>query len=476
MLFRHGHTTTCNLQHATCNNDNNMILLTGATGLLGGHTLYALLQKHERVAALKREHSSVEGLREIFSFYTDHPDSLMERIEWRTGDMLDADSLVRAMDGITCVINCAAIVSFDPKDRNMLIRNNVIGTKNLVHAMMDKTRDKRQETRDKRQETGDGRQETGDGREADMTSGLWSLDFCLIHVSSTSALGDSPGNDVKFLIDEETPRDLNRRHNGYSESKYGSEQIVWNAIEGHEGIRASGLKELPLAPGAERRVERGLGGEADSASRITHHASRFPAIILNPGIILGPGQWTKGSSQLFRQAWEGLKYYPYGGTGYVDVRDVAEIIREMVEEVEEVEEVENCKPKLINSSTSQLLGQRFCVVGANLRYKEFFDKVTDEFGKPNPYIYAGKFLSGLAWRADTLKARLTGRYPLLTRDTAESAQRISFYSSEKIQQALDFKFRPIEETLDWVCSLYQTKDQRQETRGGRQETEDKRQE
>ena len=37
--------------------------------------------------------------------------------------------------------------------------------------------------------------------------------------------------------------------------------------------------------------------------------------MVNPGIILGPGQWGKGSSQLFMKAWQGLKFYPFGGTG-----------------------------------------------------------------------------------------------------------------------------------------------------------------
>jgi len=122
-----------------------MILLTGATGLLGGHTLYALLQKHDRVAALKREHSSTETLREIFSFYTDDPDELLKRIEWRNGDMLDQPSLDQALEGISCVVNCAAIVSFDPKDRKKLITNNVEGTRNLVNVVMSRLKD--QETK-----------------------------------------------------------------------------------------------------------------------------------------------------------------------------------------------------------------------------------------------------------------------------------------------------------------------------------------
>jgi len=97
-----------------------MLLVTGSTGLLGGHVLYALLQKQQRVAALKRPSAKTDILREILSFYTNDPDQLMERIEWRTGDMLDKESLVQAIEGISVVINCAAIVSF--KTRDMMAR------------------------------------------------------------------------------------------------------------------------------------------------------------------------------------------------------------------------------------------------------------------------------------------------------------------------------------------------------------------
>ncbi len=398
-----------------------MILVTGATGLLGGHLIYDLLQKHEKVAALKRPSASLDTLREIFSFYTKDPDQLLDRIEWRTGDLLDKESIVKALDGIDCVINCAAIVSYQKKDRDRMITNNVEGTRNLAEAI----RTKRQETEDKRRKTAELR---------------------LIHISSISALGDGPGNSTKFLIDEETPRDPNRKHNGYSISKYESEKVLTD-----------------------------LGLEA---------------IILNPGIILGPGQWFKGSSQLFEKAWQGLKYYPYGGTGYVDVRDLTAIIDQVSgvgspsiaecrgqrrgprlrgddnssmepSSISSLQSAVFSLPSSVprsSSSSPDLLPRsvRYCVVGANVRFRDFFNMVTDEYGRPNPTIFAGKFMTQIAWRADTLRARLAGRNPLLTRETAEASQHISYYSSAKICNTLNFQFRPIENTIDWIATLYKT--------------------
>jgi nucleoside-diphosphate-sugar epimerase len=266
------------------------------------------------------------------------------------------------MAGISCVINCAAIVSFDPRDRNRMIANNVEGARNLAMALPDK-------------------------------------DTWLIQISSIAALGDGPGDDPTFLTDETTPRDSGRRHSGYSVSKFESEQVLL-----------------------------GLG---------------VKTVFLNPGIILGPGQWGKGSSLLFANAWKGMRYYPYGGTGYVDVRDVAAIINEIAVRVSGTA-----------GHDETFFQQRFCLVGANLRYRDFFNLAASEFGKPNPDIFVGRFLTGLAWRADGLRSRLKGTAPVLTRETAESAQRISFYSSGKIRKTLAFEFRPIEETIAWVADCF----------------------
>lgn len=356
-----------------------MILITGSTGLLGGHLLYALLQTHDRVAALKRSTASTRTLREIFSYYTKDPDELMSRIDWRTGDLLDKESLVAALEGITCVINCAAIVSFDPRDHKKMIANNVTGVQNLIDALL---------------------LPTADANMRPYTVILPTAHCLLIHISSTSALGDSRTDNPKFLIDEETPRDSNKKHTGYSESKYLSERVV---------------------------MESGI-----------------PAVILNPGIILGPGQWDKGSSQLFARAWKRMKYYPYGGTGYVDVRDIAAIMIKIIDQV----------GGSSASGVALIPPQRYCLVGSNLRYREFFNLVTDEYGKPNPSLYAGKILTGIAWRADTLRARLLGKKPALTRETAASAQRISYFSAEKVKKALGFEFKPIEETIEWVADCW----------------------
>jgi dihydroflavonol-4-reductase len=56
-----------------------MVFVTGATGLLGSHLLYALLLKGKEVRALARNRASIKKVKKVFSFYTDEPDQLLNK-------------------------------------------------------------------------------------------------------------------------------------------------------------------------------------------------------------------------------------------------------------------------------------------------------------------------------------------------------------------------------------------------------------
>lgn len=173
-----------------------MIVVTGATGLVGGHLVWHLLQKHEQIFAIKRTTSNLQPLRTIFSFYTNDPDSYLQRISWKTADVLQPETLEKALEGIKTVYHCAAVVSLGNGSEN-LIQTNVRGTGNIVNAA--------------------------------IKAGVEKLCF----VSSIAACGHAPHNE---LINEETTfRNLESR-SAYSQSKYLSEQEVWKGI--HAGLKA----------------------------------------------------------------------------------------------------------------------------------------------------------------------------------------------------------------------------------------------
>ena len=101
------------------------------------------------------------------------------------------------MQGITQVYHCAAIVSFDPKDKDHLLKINIEGTANVVNACID--------------------------------AGVKKL----VHVSSVAALGRiRKGETVteKMNWTEETSNSI------YGKSKYLGELEVWRGIG--EGLQA----------------------------------------------------------------------------------------------------------------------------------------------------------------------------------------------------------------------------------------------
>lgn len=165
--------------------------------MVGAHLLFELTSAGIRVKALKRKTSDLHQVLKTFSCYAENPKELFDRIEWVDGDILDYFVLEKILQGVTEIYHCAAIVSFDSKERQKMISNNVEGTANLVNAALENKVKK------------------------------------ICHVSSVSALGRL---DNQQLITEETNWVPSKKISGYSESKFFSEVEIWRGIE--EGLDA----------------------------------------------------------------------------------------------------------------------------------------------------------------------------------------------------------------------------------------------
>jgi len=165
--------------------------------LVGAHLLYELTLAGKKVKALKRKTSNLQQVLKTFSCYSETPQELFNLIEWVDGDILDYFALEKILEGVTEIYHCAAIVSFDSKERQKMISNNVEGTANLVNAALENKVKK------------------------------------ICHVSSVSALGRL---DNQQLITEETNWVPSKKISGYSESKFFSEVEIWRGIE--EGLDA----------------------------------------------------------------------------------------------------------------------------------------------------------------------------------------------------------------------------------------------
>lgn len=215
----------------------------------------------------------------------------------------------------------------------------------------------------------------------------------LCHVSSVAAIGNAPEGE---LLKEEFEITDFENISDYAVSKYKSEQEVWRGI-------AEGLN----------------------------------AVIVNPSLILGAGNWEVGSPRLIKTIWDGLKYYTKGINGFVDVRDVADI--------------------MILLTESNISSERFVLNGENMAFKDLFDIIAENLNKKRPAVYANSLMLHSLKYFDGLRYILTGKEPRITKYTLRSAQQKHGCSNKKIKDALNCQFIPIEQSIKDICQIFNNK-------------------
>lgn len=97
------------------------ILVTGGTGFIGSNLSARLLELGYIVRILRRPDSDLRVIKGL-------------DVEHRFGDIRDAESLQKAMDGCDTVFHTAAIVTFARKVKALQHEVNVLGTRNVVSA------------------------------------------------------------------------------------------------------------------------------------------------------------------------------------------------------------------------------------------------------------------------------------------------------------------------------------------------------
>jgi dihydroflavonol-4-reductase len=156
------------------------------------------------------------------------------------------------------------------------------------------------------------------------------------------------------------------------------------------------------------------------------------AVIVNPSIIMGESTWDVGSTSLFKNVWKEFPWFTYGSTAYVDAQDVARAMIELME--------------------SNIAGQRYILANEHLSYKEVLTKIANAFGKKPPHREAKPWIGEVVWRLEHLKSLITGKEPLLTKETTRTAHGTTVFSNEKIKDALPgFTFTPVDETIARTC-------------------------
>lgn len=215
----------------------------------------------------------------------------------------------------------------------------------------------------------------------------------MVHVSSIAALGRA--NVGGLPIDEDTHWQESSNNTAYAIGKFGAEMEVWRGM-------AEGLN----------------------------------AVVINPGIILGKGDWNEGSAKLMQNVANEFPYYTEGVNGWVDAEDVAKA--------------------MILLMKSDIAEERFILTEGNYSYRALFTKMANALGKKPPQKKASPWMTELIWRASELKAKLSGKKSLITRETARTAQSKCYYNNDKfLKEFPEFNYKSMDNTIEQMAKAFQ---------------------
>lgn len=319
-----------------------MILVTGSAGLLGNEVVHQLLQQGKAVKIMYNQ--TVPAL------------AGQPGITAVQCNLLDVVGLETLMEGVEQVYHCAAVVSFNPRQKHELFKINVEGTANIVNAA--------------------------------INAGVQKM----VHVSSVAAMGRlRQGQTVTEAMHwtEETS------NSQYGKSKYLGEMEVWRGVG--EGLQA---------------------------------------VVVNPSIILGAGDWESSSSKIFKSVYDEFPWYTEGVTGFVDVKDVAAAMLQLMD--------------------SPISGERFILSAENKTYREIFNLIAQAFHKKPPHKKVTPLIAAIVWRLEALKSRFSGKEPLVTKETAATALTKVYFDNSKLKQSLPgWQYTALEDTIARVCKELQ---------------------
>ena len=223
------------------------------------------------------------------------------------------------------------------------------------------------------------------------------VNFCLsyniqklCYVSSIAALGDLAAH--KTIITEETEWNPEKPHSDYAISKYGAEMEVWRGQQ--EGLNI---------------------------------------LIINPGVIIGPGFHERGSGLLFKKVADGLSFYTLGTTGFVAVSDVVRICNELM--------------------NSDIKNERFTLIAENITFRDILNSIAAALHVQKPTKHAKPYLMELIWRLDWILSVVFGQKRQFTKATAKTSYSKSLYSNQKIKDTLNTEFADVKEYIKEISNL-----------------------
>ena len=212
----------------------------------------------------------------------------------------------------------------------------------------------------------------------------------VVHISSIAAIGRSEKSD---MISETTTWTNSKYNSYYGVTKYLAEREVWRAH--HEGLNMA---------------------------------------IINPSLVIGGKTWNQSSLQIFKKVYDGLPYYTTGSTGIVDAQDIAKMTLFLLK--------------------SDINGERYLASGGNISYKDLFQLMAAFMGRKAPQNPAPKWMMSLFWKLEKVRSFISGKEPILTRETVRSSSHISKYDNQKSTDLGWGYYTDLEVTLEKYAKEY----------------------
>ncbi|AKK71460.1 NAD-dependent epimerase [Chryseobacterium gallinarum] len=209
-----------------------------------------------------------------------------------------------------------------------------------------------------------------------------------LHVSSVAVLDNF---NEKGELDENSDFNPKLEHSAYAISKHLSEMEAWRAS-------AEGLN----------------------------------VVIINPGMIVGSGNWNQSSGELF-STFEDNSFTFSGGSAYVDVRDVAKTAVELME--------------------NNIFGERFIIVAENNRYADLAQQIRTRLGLKEAKILSG-FQLNIGRLANALFGWFIPKLRMITKSNIEAISSFNTISNQKIKEKLGYQFIPVKESIDFHLNNY----------------------
>jgi len=159
-----------------------------------------------------------------------------------------------------------------------------------------------------------------------------------------------------------------------------------------------------------------------------HRDTGLPVVILNPSLLLGPGDARLSSTDVvFKFLEKRIPAMPTGGLSFVDVRDAARAF---------VAALSKGRP-----------GERYLLGGANMRFKDFFGRLERISGVPAPRITLPSEVNLAGARLLEKFHSWRGSEPPLDVHSTEMGERWWYCDSRKAERELGFEARDPQETL-----------------------------